>query len=75
MKLQFVVAMSFGMTKGAVEHGGVVWNATGGLEALRQAGANLATSVSNVNGDTAILDQSSRSPWGRGSKPNSGWES
>jgi hypothetical protein len=56
-KLQFVLALSFGMTKGSTENGGVVWNSTGGLEALKQIGANIATSKANVAGDVGILDQ------------------
>jgi hypothetical protein len=56
VKTQFVVAMSFGLTKGATENGGVTWQAVGGLEALKQAGGHISTSQAHVVGSTEILD-------------------
>jgi hypothetical protein len=58
MRIQFVVAMSFGLAKGSTENGGVAWTASAGLAALKQAGATLTPSATNVSGDSSILDQS-----------------
>lgn len=62
LKTQFVVAMSFGMAKGSTENGGVTWNAVGGLEALKQAGAHLSTSQTHVEGTTSIIDLAAGAP-------------